>query len=78
MAYTQTLDTLTAKLQGHFEPAPPVIAERFHFHRRNQQEGESVAAYIVELKRLADSCKFAGFLNEALRDRKAWENVRPT
>ena len=30
-------------LNGHFSPRPIIIAERFHFHKRNQEEGESVA-----------------------------------
>lgn len=46
-----------------------VIAERFRFNRRSQHEGESVAAFAVELKRLASSCEFGPFLEEALRDR---------
>ena len=28
-------------LREHYEPHPVVIAERFHFHRRNLREGES-------------------------------------
>ena len=40
------------------------IAERFHFHRRNQATGESIA----ELRRLATHYKFGGYLSEALRD----------
>ena len=27
---------LSSKLKSHFEPQPIVIAERYHFHRRNQ------------------------------------------
>ena len=32
-------------LEKHFEPKPLVIAERFHFHRRYQQAGETVADF---------------------------------
>ena len=46
-----------------------VIAEHFHFHKRNQAAGESVAQFIAELRRLARYCEFKTFLNEALRDR---------
>ena len=56
-------------LREHYEPRPVVIAERFHFHRRNQREGESIAEYMAELRRLSTHCDFKSYLNEALRDR---------
>ena len=34
---------LVELLRTHYEPKPLFIAERFHFHRRNQREGESIA-----------------------------------
>ena len=46
-----------------------MIAERFKFHRRNQHETETVAQFVVELKRLALKCEFRTFSEEALRDR---------
>ena len=30
---------IVEKLKSHFEPAPFIIAHRFHFHRRNQNVG---------------------------------------
>jgi len=33
-------DVLTAKLQDHFQSKKIVMAEQFHFHRRNQAAGE--------------------------------------
>ena len=45
-----------------------VIAERFHFHRRNQAAGESVVEYLAELRRLATHCEFKDYLAEALRN----------
>ena len=56
-------------LQRHFEPAPLIIAERFHFHKRDQHEGEGVADYAAVLKQYAERCDFAEFLEQALRDR---------
>ena len=64
-SFKEIVDTLKA----HFEPKPLVIAERFHFHRRNQNSGESVAMYVAELRRLATHCAFEAYLEEALRDR---------
>ncbi len=66
---SQTLRTLYDTLTAHYEPTPLVIAERFYFHQRSQGPSESVAEYVAELRRLATHCKFADFLNDALRDR---------
>lgn len=52
-------------IKEHYEPKPLVIAERFHFHK---WAGESLADYQAKLRRLARTCDFRGFLNEALRD----------
>ena len=49
---------IVAALKGHFEPKPLIIAERFHFHRRNQTSGEPIATYVAELCRLASKCEF--------------------
>ena len=56
-------------LGKHFNPAPLLIAERFHFHNRNQNEGEGVADYEAVLKKYAERCQFDSFLEQALRDR---------
>ena len=45
------------------------MAERFHFHRRQQAVGENVADYVAALRRLAMHCQFGAYLLEALRDR---------
>ena len=61
---------LTSLLTQHYEPEPLIIAERFHFHRRDQAADESISVYIAELRRLATTCKFdEAFLDESLRDR---------
>ena len=65
----KSFSQLAEALQKHYEPKPVVIVQRFHFHRRNQAPGESVAQYVAELRRLAADCKFEGYLEEALRDR---------
>ena len=56
-------------LGKHFNPAPLLIAERFHFHNRNQNEGEGVADYAAALKKYAERCQFDSFLEQAQRDR---------
>ena len=63
------LEVLVKTLRDHYEPKPIVIAERFHFHKREQHEGEGVAAYSAALKKCSEHCAFGTFLEEALRDR---------
>ena len=65
----QSLEDLISTLQTHFEPEPIVIAERYHFYKRNQQIGESIPDFVANLRRLAANCKFGQHLDEALRDR---------
>jgi len=56
-------------LNQHLSPAPLIIAERFHFHKREQNEGEGVAEFAAALKKCAERCEFESFLKQALRDR---------
>ena len=64
-----TYKEIVDKLQAHFKPKPIIIAERFRFYKRNQKPGEKMATYLAELRRLAATCEFGAFLEEALRDR---------
>ena len=65
----KTYAELEAVLKAHFQPKPLLIVERFRFYQRSQAAGESVTDYLAELRRLAITCDFGTFLNEALRDR---------
>ena len=65
----KSFDELVTLLTKHYDPEPIVIAERFHFYRRNQGSNESVGDYLAQLRCLASRCKFGTFLDEALRDR---------
>ena len=65
----ETLDELITLLKNHYEPRKIVIAERFKCYKRRQKEGESIANYVAELRRLAKDCEFADSPNTALRDR---------
>ena len=66
---SKSFEELVAALKQHYKPKPLVIAERFHFYRRNQDSSESIAEYVAELRRLATTCSFGDHLDEALRDR---------
>ena len=57
---------LVEALRSHLDLKPIVIAERFKFHRRNQREGESIAQYIAELRKLSKHCAFRDYLDQAL------------
>ena len=65
----KTFQQLAETLRQHFNPKPLIIAERFHFHKRDQAPGESIGEYLAELRRLATHCNFGDFLDQALRDR---------
>ena len=65
----KTYVEISTVLKQHFEPKRVVIAERYHFHKREQLSGESMADYEAALRRLATNCKFGEFLGQALRDR---------
>ena len=69
LPHTRTYEELEDALKQHFQPKPLVITEQFHFHRRNQAMGESIAEYMAELRRLTTYCEFGDYLNQALRDR---------
>ena len=56
-------------MQKHHDPKPSVIVQRFRFNLRNRRAGESVAAYIAELRHLSEHCEFGLTLSEMLRDR---------
>ena len=56
-------------MKNHLQPRPSLIVERFTFHSRNRKDGESVAAYVAELRKLTEHCGFGDTLNDMLRDR---------
>ena len=39
---SKPFSVLVEKLRDHFEPKPSIIAERFKFHRRDQNAGETI------------------------------------
>lgn len=65
----KSFSDIKAALLKHYEPKRAVIAERFHFHKRDQAIGESMAEYDAAIRKLATHCKFGNYLEEALRDR---------
>jgi transposase InsO family protein len=70
----ESYEDAIAKLASHFGPPASAIFSRAQFTRRQQQPGESVAAYVAALRELAAKCEFpAAQLNERVRDQfAAW------
>ena len=64
-----TLEMIKEALTKHFKPKPPVIAERFTFHKRDQLPSKPVNEFVIQLRCLAHTCDFGTFLYEALWDR---------
>lgn len=65
----KTYAELVGLLEKHYVPETNFIAERCKFHGRNQKENETISEYVASLRKLAATCKFGAFLEEALRDR---------
>ena len=65
----KSFEQLVALLRNHLQPAPNMIAERYKFYKRDRKTGETVSAYIAELRRLSEHCKFGELLNDYLRDK---------
>ena len=63
-----TLDAIMERLIGHYRPQTIEIAERFKFFKRKQGETESATEFTAELRRLAKTCNFGGYLETAIRD----------
>ena len=68
---TKTFDweQLATLLREHFKPTRLKIAERYRFHSAVQQQGQSIADFVRELKKLAGTCEFT---NEQLRYHGRW------
>ena len=65
----KSYDELKDLLEGHLNPKPNKIAQRFKFFKRDRRHGESVVQYMAELRKLSEHCEFGGNLDESMRDR---------
>ena len=54
---------------AHFNPKPSPIVKRYEFNSRCQKEGESIATYVAELRKIAEHCEYGAVLSDMLRDR---------
>ena len=51
-----TYETLKAKMDAQYGVKQLVLAERYRFYKCKQQEGQSLAIYLAELRKLAVTC----------------------
>ena len=57
------------KVKDHLNPKPSCIVQRFRFNCRSRSDGETIGAFIAELRRLTEDCEFGEALHDMLRDR---------
>ena len=57
------------KVKDHLNPKPSCIVQRFRFNCRSRSDGETIGAFIAELRSLAEDCEFGETLHDMLRDR---------
>ena len=63
----KSFEDISATLK-QFQPQQSTIAERFHFHKREQAVGETVAEFDTVLMKLVANCRFEDTLQDTLRD----------
>ena len=64
-----TLDEVLKLFDDYCNPRKKEVFERYKFWQRNQGTGESVDAYVTELRRLAKTCEFGDQIEKMLRDK---------
>ena len=66
----KTYADLASELKKHFKPKRLAVAERFRFNTVQQQQGQTIAKFVAQLKKLSTYCEYTGDqLKESLRDR---------
>ena len=53
---------LVSAMTSNFSPPPSEIVQRFRFNSRVRKQGETVAAYIAELRALSEYCNYGDTL----------------
>lgn len=65
----KSLTDIITLVKDHHTPPPSAIVQRFRFHSRTQKEGETIADFIADLRKLSEHCDFGETLDHILRDR---------
>ena len=62
-------DSSLVPLKKHFNPTPSETVQRSKFHSRVRRPEETIAAFVADLRSLAEFCNFGSSLDDMLRDR---------
>ncbi|XP_077507861.1 uncharacterized protein LOC144118977 [Amblyomma americanum] len=62
-------DEVVKALSEYYDPKRNEISESYKFNSRCQLEGESIRAFLVEIRRIGDNCNFGSCLDRMIRDR---------
>ena len=65
---TKSFADLTKLVADHYTPPPSMIVQRFQFNSRSQKDGESIAEFVADLRRISEHCDYENTLNDMLRD----------
>ena len=65
----KSYDDLVALIKKHYSPTPSIIIQRYKFHTRVRNQGESIANFVVDLHNTAKHCEFNDALDDMLHDR---------
>ena len=66
---TKSFKEIVATAGTHFNPKPSSIVQRFRFNSCVRKDGESVAKFVSQLRKLPEHCEFGDTLDKMLRDR---------
>ena len=61
-----TFRDICTAMSTHLQPQPSEIVQRFRFNTRVRQPQETIATYVTQLKRLAESCNFGDAQRETV------------
>ena len=65
----KSFEELVKIVRDHYQLKPSAIVQRLKFNTCVRQPGQSVTAFVAELRRLTEFCDFGPTLDEMLRDR---------
>ena len=65
---TADFETLVKMITAHYDLKPSFIVQCFKFYNRTRAAGESIAAFVASLQKIAEHCEFKDTLKDMLRD----------
>ena len=75
---TKSFQELIDLVEQHHNPEPSATVQRYKFHSRFRQSGETVSQYVAELRRIAERCNFGEKLEKrAMRPFSMWDPRLP-